>query len=113
MIKVTKVDWIGHKSKTLADQNLIEQVRKVTEQKMHHIYSNGIPDDWHEQCAKFGDVLAERADILLFPTKKTIDEAFQILDGLTNALAILAFVKGGVECFGYHFEGLMDGSGKA
>jgi hypothetical protein len=110
LIKITKIDWIGDRESS--HQDFVARIRAVAEIKMKSIEVNGIPDDWHEELSKLGDVLCERGDIMLYPGKKTINEANRIANQLVEAIAILAFVKGGIEIFGWHFEGAIDGSSK-
>lgn len=89
-------------------------VARRTELRIQALIECGkLPDNWHQVCTEFADVLCERADVMLYPSKKTLAEAARILDGLVEALAILAFVKGGVELFGYRFEASFDGCSKA
>ncbi len=116
MLKTEKVDYSSiwcREFREMADSNLGLLVKQRTEQKIQSYIAAGcIPDDWLEIWQNFETALCERADILLFPTKKTLLEAEKILDGLTDVLAILAFVKQGVELFGWRFEASFDGSSK-
>lgn len=118
MITITEVEWwIGNhnytNSRTLAETQLINVVRAEVERKIRlYLEAKAVPHDWHEQCINFGEVLGEKADILLYPTKKNYNQALEILEGLTDAIAILAFVKSGVELFGTRYEAAFDGSSK-
>lgn len=58
--------------------------------------------DWAEAQA-FGDVLAFEGDALLFQGHRKGDTA-RVMRGLIRALAVAAFVPGGVTAFGLHFE---------
>ena len=113
-ISIVEADWIGNsRTPTLSEAALLKAVRGATEQKINHFVVNGLPENYHQRLQHFSEVLCEKADILLYPTQKTLDEAYKILDGLTDAIAVLAFVPGGIEIFGNHYQVLRDGSGKA
>jgi len=43
-------------------------------------------------------------EAFLYPTKKTLKKAEEIFQALTEIVAILAFHKGGIMMFGYHYE---------
>jgi hypothetical protein len=69
-----------------------------------------------QQCKNFdpynysiGPMLEEKGDILLYPSKKDEDTFLSLLEGLTTALAILAFIPCGVPYFwGYSYEAKFD-----
>ncbi len=63
-----------------------------------------LPMDF-ERAQRFGEVLGEKGDILLFSSKKK-GESAEMFNGLADAVAILSFCPGGVKVFGHHFEGL-------
>lgn len=101
------------KEPTQHESNLLFMVQENTKFKIEKYLQEGLPENWYEQLREFGEVLCERADVMLYPTPQTIAEANRVLDGLTTALAVLAFVPGGVELFGVHYEAKRDGSSKA
>jgi hypothetical protein len=68
-----------------------------------------IPADWRTQCEAC-QVALENADIMLYPNKKTAKRAEEIFQSLCNAVAILSFVKQGVEMFGMRIECSLDGN---
>lgn len=90
------------------DLHLLETLRSAIEAKANQYITEGLPADYHKALRYFGEELAERADILLYPTKKTQAEAQQIFDGLVVAIAVLVFVKGGVEIFDARYEVIKD-----
>jgi hypothetical protein len=66
--------------------------------------------DWEEARA-FADVLAFEGDALLFKGHKQDDTA-RVMRGLIRALAVMAFVPGGVTAWGLHFDaGTPDSAG--
>ena len=68
--------------------------------------------DWDE-ARSFASVLACEGDGLLFKGHKKGDTA-RIMRGLIRALAVMAFVPGGVTAWGLHFDaGTPDSSGVA
>ena len=72
---------------------------------------NRKPLEIDEQTREQWDDALNNADIMLYPTKKTIDRANEIFNDLTDAIAFMAFVNGGVEMFGHRYE-VVDGSGE-
>jgi hypothetical protein len=67
---------------------------------MHH----GGPSRFDfDEARAFADVLAEKGDILQFRGGKK-GEAGEIMGGLIRAVAVMAFVPGGVTVFGAHFQ---------
>ena len=63
----------------------------------------GGPTDWHfDQARAFSSTLAYQGDVLLFGGKP--GEAAALMGQLTEALAVMAFVPGGISAFGLHFE---------
>lgn len=66
--------------------------------------------DWQEARA-FGDIAAYEGDNLLFKGHKKGDTA-RVMAGLIRALAVMAFVPGGVTAWGLHFDaGMPDSEG--
>lgn len=43
-------------------------------------------------------------EIFLYPTKKTFKKAEEIFQALTEMIAVMAFIPGGVTMFGFHYE---------
>ncbi|MGL4617858.1 MAG: hypothetical protein ACRCZS_02190 [Chroococcidiopsis sp.] len=43
-------------------------------------------------------------EVFLYPTTKTLKRAEDIFQKLTEITAILAFVRGGIDMFGWHFQ---------
>lgn len=61
-----------------------------------------------------GWILGERGDILLYPSEQNRDEFDLLFDRLTDAVAIMAFVPGGVPGFwNYSYEAKFDGQTEA
>lgn len=58
--------------------------------------------DW-EQARAFSDTLAEQGADLLFKSKKK-GETAALCTKLIRMLAVMAFVPGGVDVFGLHFD---------
>jgi len=59
-------------------------------------------DDWNF-ARSTGQLIAEKGDILLFGgTKK--GEAAAIMNAMIEAIAVMAFLPGGITLFGLHFE---------
>jgi hypothetical protein len=58
--------------------------------------------DWQE-TRDFADVLATEGDAVLFKGHKKGDTA-RVMKGLIRALAVMAFVPGGVTAWGLHFD---------
>lgn len=56
-----------------------------------------------EEARAFADVLALEGDAVLFKGHKKGDTA-RVMCGLIRALAVMAFVPGGVTAWGLHFE---------
>jgi len=66
-----------------------------------------LPDGWHQQLQEWNELFGEKGDIVLYPSfgsDKHMSEANAIYDKLVKAIAILAFVPGGVRMFGYHYK---------
>ncbi len=60
------------------------------------------PRDWAE-VGKFGHVLGERGDRLLFLSKKQ-GETAKLFNRTARMIALLSYVPGGVETFGMRFD---------
>lgn len=77
-------------------------------QRIREMEERGGPDeeDW-KAAAEFGQVLAEKGDVLLFGGKK--GEAAGLFNGLAHAVTVLSFCPGGITIFGQHYEGGQQG----
>jgi hypothetical protein len=104
---ITPTDW---HDKT---HYLYTAVPSAIEHKIKHYLNNKNrkPLEIDEQTREQWDDALNNADVMLYPTKKTIDRANEIFNDLTDAIAFMAFVNGGVEVFGHRYE-VIDGSGK-
>ena len=60
--------------------------------------------DWQE-TRDFAETLATEGDAVLFKGHKRGDTA-RVMKGLIRALAVMAFVPGGVRAWGLHFDAL-------
>ncbi len=71
---------------------------------VHDLYRNGgpTPADW-QTLGQLGYQLAERGDILLFGSSRP-GETAELFNRLAEALALLAFLPGGVRFGSLHFE---------
>lgn len=70
-----------------------------------------LPDDWREQCDRFSAQAFERGELLIYPDWKTEKERLKIeelFQGLSFAVACLAFVPGGISIFGVHYTASFD-----
>ncbi|MBI4738996.1 hypothetical protein HY772_05560 [Candidatus Woesearchaeota archaeon] len=114
MLQITKVEWMGDRcDASLQEKHLISALRNNVELEIQKIMLTRRPPELYcDELQYFGEVLCEKGDVLLYPTKKTIDEAQEIFRGLVRAIAVLAFVKSGVEVFGYRYEAAIDGRSK-
>ena len=59
------------------------------------------------EAAKFGRVLSEKGDILLFGGRKK-GETANMFNKTAKSIAVLSFCPGGIELFGCHFEAKHD-----
>lgn len=72
--------------------------------RLLEMYARGSVEPWEFGSAQaFGRVLASDGDKLLYRSKKA-GETAQLFNGLSRALALLAFVPGGVSVFGQRFD---------
>lgn len=81
---------------------------------MRDLHLNGGPldSDWAEARA-FADTLATQGDNLLYKSKKK-GETAALMTQLIRALAVMAYVPGGVTAWGLHFDaGAPDSTGEA
>jgi hypothetical protein len=77
---------------------------------IHSLEEKGGPTDEDMKKAKeFSSVLGERGDILLFGGGKK-GECAEMFNRTAQAIAVLAFVPGGISIFGSHFEAKRSGS---
>lgn len=59
------------------------------------------------KCKEFSDILAEKGDRLLFPSrskKKKEGETAMLFNRLSHSIAVLSFCPGGITIFGNHYE---------
>ena len=54
-------------------------------------------------CKDISRLIAEKGDVLLYGGKS--HEAAYVFNRLAQGIAVLAFLPGGVTCFGQHWEG--------
>ena len=74
-----------------------------------HLATNQIPSlnsDILNDMEKF----FENADAILYPTEKNARWIEKQFDLFTTVLAIMAFIPGGFDLFGRHYEVIQDGS---
>jgi hypothetical protein len=108
MIKITSIDWAGTLDEDPKRQDFLNMFRKtIVENCQAFIIGGSIPADWMNQCEAC-QIALENADIMLYPSKKTAKKAEEIFQSLCNAVAILSFVKQGVEMFGMRIESSLD-----
>jgi hypothetical protein len=71
---------------------------------VHDLYRNGgpTPADW-QRLSQMGHIFAERGDVLLFGGSRP-GETAELFNQLAEALALLAFLPGGVRFGRLHFE---------
>jgi len=58
-----------------------------------------------KKAQETSDMLGERGDVLLFGGGKT-GEAADLFNRTAHTIAVLAFVPGGIDIFGQHFEAI-------
>lgn len=67
--------------------------------RIAELQQRGGPDDADYNAAReFGSVLASQGDVLMYGGKP--GEAAELANGMAQALAVMAFVPGGVSVFG-------------
>lgn len=113
-IDITEVRWDGSdRIPTISEAALLKTVRHAVEQKINaYVQEGSPPEDYHKRLEYFAKELCMKADILLCPTPNSLGVAYKILDGLADAIAILAFVPQGVSLFDVHYEVTKNGDGK-
>ena len=55
------------------------------------------------EATAFGEVLAEKGDVLFFGSKKK-GEAADLFNRCARSISVLSFVNGGITLFGQHWE---------
>jgi len=71
--------------------------------EIRELQRQGGPSEWHfEAVSELSQLIAEKGDSFQFGGKK--GEAASYMGKLTEALAVMAFIPGGVTAFGLHFE---------
>lgn len=82
--------------------------KEAVEFKAQYAISNNISiDELYEKIrtGHYSQALEDpELEAFLFPTKKTLKKAEEIFQALTEIVAILAFHKGGIMMFGWHYE---------
>lgn len=70
---------------------------------IHDLVERGGPSSWEwSETKEYADVLAYQGDGLMFGGKK--GEAATLFNRLAKAVAVLAFMPGGISMFGTHYE---------
>lgn len=70
---------------------------------IHDLVAGGGPTDYQrEQAIANGQIAMQRADYMLYGDKK--GEPAKLFAYLAEAIAVLAFVPGGITIFGQHYE---------
>lgn len=100
---ITKTEFAGDKNHYV----YLETPDIVKSKIKKFIAANSKPSISVEDEEKYGRFIYQ-ADVMLYPTIETESIAKEIYNELTSAIAILAFVPGGIEIFGYRYE--VDGS---
>jgi hypothetical protein len=62
-----------------------------------------------KKAQETSDMLGERGDVLLFGGGKTGEPA-DLFNRTAHTVAVLAFVPGGIDIFGQHFEAIRQGN---
>lgn len=71
--------------------------------EIRELQRQGGPSEWHfEAVSALPQQIASQGDVFQFGGKK--GEAASYMGKITEALAIMAFIPGGVTAFGLHFE---------
>lgn len=83
---------------------LLDCLQLVVPFKIWELQRRGGPsDNEFEQARLVADIVAEKGDVLLYHSPKK-GETAQIFKELSWAVAVAAFLPGGVEIFGNHYE---------
>ena len=86
------------------NEHLSEMIKMAVFFRIHELKQRGGPTAEDMQKAQeTSQILGERGDILLFGGGKK-GECAEIFNRTAHAIAVLAFVPGGVEIFGSRFE---------
>ncbi len=101
-IEITREDWNG--SEKDEKHFLYTETPRIVKAKIQKYLNLGIKPtiapDKYEQFQRF----CFEGDILIYPDKKNLDRANELFELLTDAIAILAFVPGGICIFGYRYS---------
>lgn len=109
-LHITEYEWIGDKS-----HPVVQAVRLLVPKKINELVLDGVSvADLSqardcEELAEIGQLLGEQGDRLLFPNKKNLKDAENLLDGLVHAISTLAFIPGGIQVFGVRYEVIQNG----
>ena len=72
--------------------------------RIAELQAKGGPTDWDWSRARSAsDLIAERGDILLYRGPKKGDSA-RVFNEFAYAVAVAAFLPGGIKIFGMHFD---------
>lgn len=98
-LTVSQTEFAGDRS-----HYLYKETPVIVKNKVEALIASGVKPSIDSKDEKYWKDLIYKADIMLYPSKKTIDEAMRIYDLLTTVIATLAFVPCGVKIFGYRYE---------
>lgn len=100
ILLIEQIDWEGTSENE--KHFLYQETPRVVKSKIQKIFdTNQKPPIPKESLV---DLLCSKGDILIYPDKSNIDEAEEVYQILTDAIASLSFVPGGIDMFGYHYE---------
>jgi len=90
---------------------LPEMMRAAVFLKIESLKEKGGPTKEDiEKAQKTSGMLGERGDVLMHGGGKK-GECAELFNRTAHAIAVLAFVPGGVDLFGTHFEAKIEGEG--
>ena len=91
----------------------LEQFRFAVEFKIKFLIESGVTKDnaFDEVKRRSGFLEDSELEIFLYPTPKSLKKADAIFQGLTEIVALLAYIRGGIEMFGWWFK-VIDGQVK-
>ena len=97
--------------KEVMNEMLPEMIRASVFLKIEALKEKGGPTKGDiEKAQKTSDMLGERGDVLIHGGGKKGERA-ELFNRTAHAIAVLAFVPGGVSLFGMHFEAQMPTDG--
>lgn len=103
---IEKTEWAG----TTKDEShfLYQQTPKIVESKIKLFLNAKANPVIDSRTKEVFERIAFESDILIYPDKANLKKAEEVYNILTDAIAILAFVEGGVEVFGYRYEAWLE-----